>query len=215
VAFVRVLSPESDAEIIAVVAMLEAHEIPCFVQNAGFGGLYPGPQVNALNARAIMVPEEQTAAALELIRGFQAQPSEPDPALDMLKPTNYSEQFTSQDRDAGARSPYENLRVSGTIRSAIIAYGVGVMTVLLARGGGDSSAIPPRQVLYMVLTGLGLQALLLVVRALVARYERAAGMEGHLAPLAVFLFELIADSVTVFLFALATYRGILQYASGI
>lgn len=120
----------------------------------------------------------------------------------------------SPDRDIQARSPYERLRLSGTIRSAVIAYGIGAFTLLLARDDGPTAGAP-RQVLYMVLTGLGLQALLLVVRTLTARYERAAGLEVQLSPLAVYLFELIADGVTVFLFALATYRGILQYAGGV
>lgn len=134
----------------------------------------------------------------------------------MLEPTTRSERRTRQDRDPQTHSPYEKLRVSGTIRSAIIAYGIGAMTLLLARSGGsDSVATAPRQLLYMVLGGLGLQVLLLLLRKLTARYKRAAGLEGQLSPLAVFLFELIADGVTVFLFALATYRGISQYAADI
>jgi len=83
VALVRVLSPESQSEIVAVVAMLEAHDIPCLVHNAGFGGLFPGPQINAYNTRSIMVPEERAAEALELLKEYQSQP--PDPA-DGLKP---------------------------------------------------------------------------------------------------------------------------------
>ena len=75
-ALVRVLSPESQSEIVAVVAMLEGHDIPCLVHNAGFGGLFPGPQINAYNTRAIMVPEEKAAEALELIKEYQSQPSE-------------------------------------------------------------------------------------------------------------------------------------------
>lgn len=74
VAFVRVLSPDSEPELIAVVAMLEAYGVPCFVHNAGFGGLYPGPRIHAFNTRSIMVPEEKVPTALELIRDFQSQP---------------------------------------------------------------------------------------------------------------------------------------------
>jgi hypothetical protein len=74
--FVRVFSPETEPELLTVVAMLEAHDIPCFVQNAGFGGLYPGPPVSPYSMRAIMVPEWKVPAALELIRDFQAQPTE-------------------------------------------------------------------------------------------------------------------------------------------
>ena len=69
---VKIHSPETEPELLAVVAMLEAHEIPCFVQNAGFGSLYPGPSIGAFNARAIMVAEEKAAAALELIGDFKA-----------------------------------------------------------------------------------------------------------------------------------------------
>jgi hypothetical protein len=116
---------------------------------------------------------------------------------------------------SGARSPFENLRVGGTIRGVIISYGIGVMALLLARSKGELLTVAPRQVLYMFLTGLGLQALLVAVRALVARYERATGFQGQLSPLAIYLFELVVDASTVFLFALATYRGILQYASAL
>jgi len=75
-ALVRILSPDSEPELLAVVALLEAHEIRCFVHNAGFGALYPGPQIHAYNTRAIMVPEEQVSEALEILRDFQSQPSD-------------------------------------------------------------------------------------------------------------------------------------------
>lgn len=69
---VKILSPDTEPELLAVVAMLEAHDIPCFVQNAGFSSLYPGPPIGAFNARAIMVPEEKTREAQELIDDFKA-----------------------------------------------------------------------------------------------------------------------------------------------
>jgi hypothetical protein len=72
VALVRILSPESNAEIAAVVAMFEAHEIPCFVRGGGFGGLFPGPQINAYNTRDIMVPEETVSTALELLVAYHS-----------------------------------------------------------------------------------------------------------------------------------------------
>jgi hypothetical protein len=74
VGLVKVYSPDTEPELIAVVAMLEAHAIPCFVQNAGFGSLYPGPPIGAFKGRAIMVPEEKAREALELIGDFKAQP---------------------------------------------------------------------------------------------------------------------------------------------
>jgi len=78
VALVRLVSPESDPEIVAIVAMLEAHGIPCYVRGGGFGGLFPGVQINAYNTRDIMIPEEQTAAALELLKDFQSRAPEPE-----------------------------------------------------------------------------------------------------------------------------------------
>jgi Putative prokaryotic signal transducing protein len=76
-ALVRVHSPDTEPELMTVVAMLEAHDIRCFVHSAGFGSLYPGPQINGYNSRSIWVLEEKVPAALELIRDFQSQPLEP------------------------------------------------------------------------------------------------------------------------------------------
>jgi len=81
VALVRLVSPDSDPEIVAIVAMLEAHGIPCYVRGGGFGGLFPGVQINAYNTRDIMIPEEQTAAALELLEGFQSRPADPEESV--------------------------------------------------------------------------------------------------------------------------------------
>lgn len=57
------------------MSLLEAHGIPCFVHNQGFGALFPGPQINAFNTRAIMVPEEDVPAALELVQSLQSPPT--------------------------------------------------------------------------------------------------------------------------------------------
>lgn len=71
---------ESEPERLVIVAMLEAHEIPCFVHNEGFGGLYPGLQINLYNTRCIMVPEEALADARELLDSYRAAPEESPPA---------------------------------------------------------------------------------------------------------------------------------------
>jgi len=73
VALVRLVSPDSDPEIIAIVAMLEAHGIPSYVRGGGFGGLFPGVQINAYNTRDIMIPEEQVAEALELLKDYRSR----------------------------------------------------------------------------------------------------------------------------------------------
>lgn len=72
---VKVLTPDSEAELLSVVAMLQARNVPCFVQNAGVGSLFPGAlQIESLNARTVMVPEERAAEALALIADFHRSP---------------------------------------------------------------------------------------------------------------------------------------------
>jgi hypothetical protein len=85
VALVRLVSPDSDPEIVAIVAMLEAHGIPCYVRGAGFGGLFPGVQINAYNTRDIMIPEEQIAEALELLKDFESRPPDREATVEPRK----------------------------------------------------------------------------------------------------------------------------------
>jgi len=61
----------------------------------------------------------------------------------------------------------------------------------------------------MLLAGIAVQAVVLLARLLAKRYA------GELAPATIAIFELIADGVTVFLFALATYQGILGHAAAV
>ena len=78
-ALVSVFSPETEAELVTVVALLEAHDIACFVRNAGIGSLIPGPQVNGYNTRDVMVDEENVANALELLKDFQQETPRAEP----------------------------------------------------------------------------------------------------------------------------------------
>ena len=75
---VPVLRPDSEAELATVVAMLEARGVPCFVRGGGIGSLLPGVQVESLNARAIMVPEDRAKEALALIADLQGSPDDGD-----------------------------------------------------------------------------------------------------------------------------------------
>jgi hypothetical protein len=77
---VEVFRPTSEPELMAVVAMLEARQIPCHVQNSGYGSPFPGLETISFFQRVIMVPEERASAALELIRDFQNQQIYLDPA---------------------------------------------------------------------------------------------------------------------------------------
>jgi hypothetical protein len=69
---VRVLTPDSESELLAVCSMLEARGVPFFVRSAGLSALFPATkQVEWVNARAIMVPEERADDALALIADFR------------------------------------------------------------------------------------------------------------------------------------------------
>jgi putative signal transducing protein len=84
-ALVQVFSPETEADVVTIVALLEAHDVPCFVHSAGIGSLLPGTQVPGYNTRAIMVPEERAADALELLKDFQSPTAHVEPQRQPLK----------------------------------------------------------------------------------------------------------------------------------
>lgn len=72
---VRVLTPDSEAELLSVCSMLEARGVPFFVRSAGLSSLFPATMpVEWVNARAIMVPEERADDALALIADFRGSP---------------------------------------------------------------------------------------------------------------------------------------------
>jgi hypothetical protein len=91
----------------------------------------------------------------------------------------------------------EQLRLHGAARTAIIGYGIGAYALFL----------PQPITKQMLLIGIGLQLLVLIARKIAAAYERSG--------LALFVFELVVDAITVLLFALATFRGIHEYVSGV
>ena len=120
---------------------------------------------------------------------------------------------------ASEKSPYESMRRHGAIRSILIAYGIGAFVYFFPRpqpnADGEPVLVTATSALQMLLIGLGLQLISFAIRKIVTRYERAHGIEGFLSPLALFIFELVADAVTVLLFALATFRGIASFGSGL
>ena len=113
---------------------------------------------------------------------------------------------------ANTRSPFDQERTYGVIRSALIGYGVAAFSYLFSRSsaleavnagqaGGSAQSL--------VLGGLVLQVLLIGVRALIKRKapQSATATQG------LMILELVADGVTVLLFAMATLGTIVQ-ASG-
>jgi hypothetical protein len=69
--------------------------------------------------------------------------------------------------------------------------------------------------LWLLGIALALQLFVLGGNWLVRRYERANDMEGQLAPDARHILQLLADGVSVLLFALAVFGGIVGAASSI
>jgi hypothetical protein len=90
------------------------------------------------------------------------------------------------------RTPRER-RLESTIRGIAIAVLLGVYGLLMDEPG--ASWLPS------LLVGAALQFLVLVLRRVVP---------ADVLPMVLYLFELLADAVTVFLFALGVYGGLLS-----
>jgi hypothetical protein len=86
------------------------------------------------------------------------------------------------------------LRRYGALRSALIGYGVIAFTFF-----------PPTRTL--MLWGLGMQIAVIVARKLIERQVR----DPQIASKTLMLLELVADGLTVALFAIATLGGIMRF----
>lgn len=64
---VQVARPQTESELAVMQCALDASGIHYFVQGAGFGSLYPGPQISAYNARRILVPDSELSMAMEAL----------------------------------------------------------------------------------------------------------------------------------------------------
>jgi hypothetical protein len=83
VSLVKVAFPESPSELAMVVCLLEANDIPHFVHNAGFGSLYPGPQIALYNNITVMVPSPVADDAIEVL-SVLSEPSTTYPSSNTL-----------------------------------------------------------------------------------------------------------------------------------
>lgn len=97
------------------------------------------------------------------------------------------------------------LRTASRVRGILIAYGVAAFGWLFSRGSPDQ----PSNTVTLIGIGLGVQLVFLIARVLVKRYEREHGMANAFYPQAMYVLELLADAVTVLLFAIGTFRAIL------
>jgi hypothetical protein len=106
----------------------------------------------------------------------------------------------------------QSLRVSTKVRGFLITYGLAAFAVLVPLR--DKSEVYADAFATVVL-GLAFQALVILARVLTTRYERKHRMEGQLMPMAMYVAELVADAVSVFLFALGTFRTINSFTAGL
>ena len=72
---VAVAQPSSEPESTAMVCLLQANDIPCFVHGARLSGMLPGLQIASFNTPTIMVPSAAAERAVELLSVFAPLPS--------------------------------------------------------------------------------------------------------------------------------------------
>jgi hypothetical protein len=110
-----------------------------------------------------------------------------------------------------------------SLRAQDLARGVLIAVISLVAGywilvppeeGTAQARMSPGSI-RLVLIGIALQVVVIGGNWLVRRYERANGLEGQLAPEARHILQLLADGVSVLLFALAVFGGIVGAASSI
>lgn len=98
---------------------------------------------------------------------------------------------------------------------SVIAAVIGYFVLVPAPDAAPRALSLSPNGLAMLLVGLVLQLALLFGRPLLARFERAHGLEGQVSPVALHVVQLLADGVTVLLFALAVFGGIFRLSDGI
>jgi hypothetical protein len=69
---VRVVSPETEAELAAIVELLEAHEVPCFVCDTRLSWVPSGVQGGVRKPQVVMVPGCLVAEAAALIGSLKS-----------------------------------------------------------------------------------------------------------------------------------------------
>ena len=76
--FIPIAIPQTESELVVALSLLDAHGIQYYVHNQGFGGLYPGTQVDLYNDRRIMVRTDQASDARDLLHVLLRQPIDDD-----------------------------------------------------------------------------------------------------------------------------------------
>lgn len=100
----------------------------------------------------------------------------------------------------------DHLRRFGAARTALIGYGVAAFGYLFARSGASPDATSG---ILFIAVGIGLQIALLAAGVFVRRHAP----DGAAAARVMVVLELVADGVTVLLFALPTLRAVMPAAT--
>ena len=67
---ISVYKPQTLIQLTMAESLLMANDIPYYVHNQGYGGLYPGMQLDLLNVRTVMVPPSAVEAAREILAHY-------------------------------------------------------------------------------------------------------------------------------------------------
>src|SRR5687767_3973784 len=105
--------------------------------------------------------------------------------------------------------PPDGLRTEDVVRGVLIAL-ISLVAGYWILVPAEDAALGPfegRRLAYLGIA-IALQLGVLAGNWVVRRYERAHGMEGLIAPQARHVLQLMADGVSVLLFALAVFGGI-------
>src|SRR6266702_2015759 len=74
--FVPVATPQTESELVSMMSLLHAHDIPHYVHNRNFGALYPGPLIPLYNVHRVMVERTRVVDARELLAPFFVPPQD-------------------------------------------------------------------------------------------------------------------------------------------
>ncbi|MDR2711279.1 MAG: DUF2007 domain-containing protein [Burkholderiales bacterium] len=76
---IPIYRPDNPVDLALAENLLMAEGIPYFVHNKHYGGLYPGVQIELLNARTVMVPEAFVLRAYEVLAALTTDEQELPP----------------------------------------------------------------------------------------------------------------------------------------
>ena len=120
-----------------------------------------------------------------------------------------------RDNRSSATSSFRTVDTARGMLITVVVTMIGYFAVIPAPAPGQGGFFITHNGLAMLLIGAVLQLVIIFGRPLIARFERAQGMEGQISPMVIHVLQLLADGLTILLFAVAVFGGISQVESGI